>query len=307
MENTSTNNLPDLKAAREAKGISLEDVFTKTRVRVAYLQAIENREYHLLPVPVYSNNFIKIYAKFLEVDSEPIIKDYNNYLGSQKETQPLPEEEIPEEKFNFGEMLNRKTYWVIASVVIVMIVLYWFVSSRDKTSSNIVDTGGVTANLVQQNKEQTAQPSVNPAAPVAPVSPQVKVMPAPPANVVKQQLPVASPAASVAGANKEAMPPKQVSPPVKNIPAPAVSEDAGLLVIKATEETWMRVKADQNPSFQVVLKSGEKLERRAAKFSIDIGNAGGVKVQFKGKNVENLGKPGEVVHLRLPLNEKIND
>jgi cytoskeleton protein RodZ len=49
-----------------------------------------------------------------------------------------------------------------------------------------------------------------------------------------------------------------------------------------------------------VLKPGEKLERRAESFNIDIGNAAGIKVKFKGKDMENLGKAGDVVHLRLP-------
>jgi len=33
---------------------------------------------------------------------------------------------------------------------------------------------------------------------------------------------------------------------------------------------------------------------------MDIGNAGGVRIQFDGKTIENLGKSGQVIHLRLP-------
>ena len=82
---------------------------------------------------------------------------------------------------------------------------------------------------------------------------------------------------------------------------PAIhSEEASLLIIDAIEETWIRITADQNPSFEILLKSGEKFERKAASLEMDIGNAGGIKIQFKGKNIENLGKSGEVTHLRLP-------
>ena len=82
IEKTPGNNSQELKATREALGLSLEDVFNQTRVRVVYLQAIENKEFHLLPVPVYTKNFIKIYARALGIDGEPIIKDYENYLNS---------------------------------------------------------------------------------------------------------------------------------------------------------------------------------------------------------------------------------
>jgi len=33
---------------------------------------------------------------------------------------------------------------------------------------------------------------------------------------------------------------------------------------------------------------------------VDIGNAGGIRISFDGKAIENLGKPGQVIHLRLP-------
>ena len=80
----------------------------------------------------------------------------------------------------------------------------------------------------------------------------------------------------------------------------SVSEGTDVLVIKATEETWLKMKIDQNPPFQVLLKPGEVIKRKGAEFDVNIGNAGGITVQFKGKVIENLGKSGEVVHLQLP-------
>jgi len=82
--------------------------------------------------------------------------------------------------------------------------------------------------------------------------------------------------------------------------ATAGNEELSLLMITATEETWIRIKADQNPSAQFLLKPGDKIERKAASFDMDIGNAGGIKMQFKGKTIENLGKSGSVIRLRLP-------
>ena len=71
-------------------------------------------------------------------------------------------------------------------------------------------------------------------------------------------------------------------------------------MIYAIEETWIRIQADDKEPFQVLLRPGEKISRKAARFNMDIGNAGGVRIQFDGKNLENLGKTGQVIHLRLP-------
>jgi cytoskeletal protein RodZ len=297
IEKTPNNNSPDLKSAREAKGLSLEDVFSKTRVRVAYLQAIENKEFHLLPVPVYTKNFIKIYARFLGMDSESIIKDYNDYLGSQKEARALMPDEVIGEKFLFAGRLGRKTYWLVGVVLIIVIASYWLISRQDKPSSGIINSTGITANVVTENKEQGVQPALNT---VAPVSGQMKANPTPVPSEAKKQLPVEAQITSAANSTNVASVKKRVSLPVEDTQIASNDEEAGLLVIKATEETWMRIKADQNPSFQIILKAGEKFERKAVNFNIDIGNAGGITVKFKGKEVENLGKTGEIVHLRLP-------
>jgi cytoskeletal protein RodZ len=298
IEKTPGNNSQELKAAREALGLSLEDVFNQTRVRVVYLQAIENKEFHLLPVPVYTKNFIKIYARVLGIDSEPIIKDYENYLNSLKESQTLPPENVSGKKLLSARITGRKTRWVIAFVLMAIIVVSWIIYKQYESSSDTINSTNRIANAVRQNQEQDVKSSFNATVPVAQ---QTKADHPPALNEINKQLPVEKQTTSDNSENSSVKPSiKQISPPVENIQTASDRGEANLLVIRAIEETWMRVKADQNPSFQVLLKPGEKFERKAVNFDIYIGNAGGIKIQFKGKDMEDLGKTGEVVHLRLP-------
>ena len=92
------NYSQELKEKREALGLSLADVFRRTRISVAYLQAIENNDFQLLPVSVYTKNFIRTYARALGVDSEPIIANYENYLNSRKSIQTQPPRNASEKK-----------------------------------------------------------------------------------------------------------------------------------------------------------------------------------------------------------------
>jgi len=299
VEKTPDDNSQELRKAREAKGLSLEDLFQRTRVRVVYLQAIEDEEFDLLPVPVYTKNFIKIYARALGIDSEPIIKRYEDYLNSRREAPAPAPEEVSEGKHPFTKITGQKTYLSIVFVLMAVIIVSWLIFKQSESSSDIINSNNSIINAVQENKEQNVKSSLNT---TVPATEQIESNTALAQNKINKQLPVKMQTASTyAGSENNDIKPfkKQISLPVEN----TVSNNSGetsLLVIKATEETWMRIKADQNPSFQVMLKPGEKLERRAESFNIDIGNANGVKVQFKGKNVENLGKTGEVVHLRLP-------
>lgn len=101
VEKNPNNYSQELKTKREALGLSLADLFQRTRISVAYLQAIENNDFHLLPVSVYTKNFIKTYALALGVDSEPILINYESYLNSRKRIQTLPLKDSPERKKYF--------------------------------------------------------------------------------------------------------------------------------------------------------------------------------------------------------------
>ena len=287
VEGKTDTNSQELKTKRESLGLSLADIFQRTRISVANLQAMENNDFHLLPTAAYSKNFIKTYARFLDIDSEPILAKYEEYLNSRKGVQKLLPEDVSKRTLLLTKIASRRLYWGIAAALIVISAVAWFISKQYQSSSDIINsTGSITAD-VQKNREQTVNPPVNA---TVPISQQIKATPELAPNEINKQSEAKEQSISVAGENNLA----------KNVQTAVNSEEASLLIISAIEETWIRIKADQNPSTQILLKRGEKIERKAASFDLDIGNAGGIKIQFKGKNIENLGKSGQVTHLRLP-------
>jgi len=83
-------------------------------------------------------------------------------------------------------------------------------------------------------------------------------------------------------------------------PAAIPSEEMALRVV-ASERVWMRIQLDQNEPYETLLRAGESYTVKAQnKFTIRIGNAGGVELFFNEKPLGNPGKPGEVVDLTLP-------
>jgi len=74
------------------------------------------------------------------------------------------------------------------------------------------------------------------------------------------------------------------------------------LVIKAKMETWLSLKIDGKPHKEILLKPGERFEARVLKTAdLLIGNAGGVDIEFNGKDLTPAGKSGQVVRLKLPF------
>jgi hypothetical protein len=85
----------------------------------------------------------------------------------------------------------------------------------------------------------------------------------------------------------------------REAPERAVREH--LLVIKASERTWIQIKDGSSLPFDVILSRGERYTRKSPHpLTIVIGNAGTVTATYDGKGLGTLGGSGEVVKLTLP-------
>ncbi|NIQ39136.1 MAG: DnaJ domain-containing protein [Proteobacteria bacterium] len=69
---------PALKKIREALGLSLGEISTRTKVSRANLDFIETENYVHLPAFVYLKGFVTEYAKCLDLDPLRVLEDYVN-------------------------------------------------------------------------------------------------------------------------------------------------------------------------------------------------------------------------------------
>src|SRR5450631_632596 len=256
--------LPDLRALREERGLTIEEIFLKTRISAKILNAIENGEYQLLPAPASTKKFIQMYAEAVGIDAGIILAHYQRHLD---ETQVEPEKvtvvkaQIAFDRKPFPRYLR---YAVPVVAIIAAACMYAFLYEKEPP-------GIVQRNVtVVERKEVVSKPAL-------------AVKEAPPETVPNVP---------------QALPPAVVAP--KETPQTPDNTRLNLL-IEAREDTWLKIAEDRNPPYQITLKKGEKLSRNAREFFvIDVGNAAGVNVTFLGKSLGNLGRKGQIVHLRLP-------
>jgi len=64
-----------LKATREEKKLTLEKVFQAIRIRVNYLQALEDDDLTSMPSPVQARGYLRNYAEFLELDLDEVLEE----------------------------------------------------------------------------------------------------------------------------------------------------------------------------------------------------------------------------------------
>jgi cytoskeleton protein RodZ len=66
-----------LKAERELRNLSLEEIAKFTKIKEDFLKAIEEDKYDLLPHAVYVRGFLIIYTRYLGLDPYEVVQRYH--------------------------------------------------------------------------------------------------------------------------------------------------------------------------------------------------------------------------------------
>src|SRR5262245_52452410 len=64
-----------LKNAREEKRLTLEKVFEDIRIRIQYLQALEEDDLSIMPSPVQARGYLRNYAQYLDLDFNQLLNE----------------------------------------------------------------------------------------------------------------------------------------------------------------------------------------------------------------------------------------
>ena len=68
------SGIPDLAAIRNRRGLSLAEIAATMKIRVAYLEAIENGNFEKLPGGVYTRSYIRQYAEAIDFEETTILQ-----------------------------------------------------------------------------------------------------------------------------------------------------------------------------------------------------------------------------------------
>lgn len=69
-----------LRAARRRRRVSIDRAAEQTRIRADFLMRMESDEFDFL-APAYVRGFLKNYARFLRVDPEPLLEEFDTRWG----------------------------------------------------------------------------------------------------------------------------------------------------------------------------------------------------------------------------------
>ena len=125
-----------LRAAREALGMSLEDVATSTRIPTRHLTSLETGDFTKLPAPTYSVGFAKSYAGAVGLDRTEISEQLRAEIGG---TRLAPHQSEQFEPMDPARAMPRWLMFVaIVAIIAVALAASWLNSRSLNAPDNVV-------------------------------------------------------------------------------------------------------------------------------------------------------------------------
>ena len=142
-----------LETARQAKGVTVSEAGRSTKILSKFIEAMEGDDFGVLSAPVYAKSFIRMYAKYLGIDAQPLVDEYvaqhlpktkrqfseevrQNLAQVDQVTLDVPPPATTENKQVFGgvnhaiaqlsDNQGSTKNWIIGSIGIFVVIIIFF-------------------------------------------------------------------------------------------------------------------------------------------------------------------------------------
>src|SRR5262245_24753487 len=146
-----------LRREREARGVSLGEISESTKISSGFLRSLEQEDFERLPGGIFNRGFVRAYSKFLGIDEDAMVADfdaaYEQYRAEQAPPPPLltiEEKTAPVKDYRFSVAI------LIPLILLISIVLLW----RHHTKAAEA-TQGVAATHSNSRGGENRLPGVN--------------------------------------------------------------------------------------------------------------------------------------------------
>jgi len=148
-----------LREARVRRDISLQQAEEDTKIRVKYIQAMENEDFDVLPAGTYVKGFMRTYAEYLGLDYQTMLDEYNERYGSGEHREHIIHQQRSSKTVKADSPRHRSqaNYLLVAIIAVVIVaVLAYLGWGNPDTEEPVV----ATTNANTSTASTSAAPSV---------------------------------------------------------------------------------------------------------------------------------------------------
>jgi cytoskeleton protein RodZ len=146
-----------LREARVRRSITLQQVEEDTKIRVKYVQAMENEDFDVMPGATFVKGFLRTYSEYLSLDPEVMLDEYRSRGAKSAEIQ---------EPFGGVSMLGsprghrgRNTVVLVAVICLLVLGVIWILGrGGDSQPSTKPGALGITSPSPSPSASESAKP-----------------------------------------------------------------------------------------------------------------------------------------------------
>lgn len=280
-----------LKAEREKRNLTVEDVARHLKIGPRQIRALESGDTESVVHPAYAKGFIRSYAAWLGLTPEDLEAREEAENGEAQDGQAQGEIGDPKK--------SHAGLWIFLLLVVLAGFAYyawtqnfWNLFARDAEQPEIISSTLPTAEEYLAKKEVAARQESKAEAPA----------PAPVGAPVDVPEPVQQPQPKVQEAEQASE--------AASAPEPVASQESAAtggnhkLVITAIEECWVHSNSDKTDTRQFSLRKGDTFALTFVDtLELKLGNAGGVRLRYDGRDMPPPGTSGQVRTIVFPPEE----
>jgi len=319
----------NLRRERELRGISLEEIAATTKIKVGFLEAIENGDLARLPGGIFARGFMRTYASYLGLDADQFIAEY------QAAAPPKDYELSRLKSANRAAPPDKPRPPVLPFLVAAALLIGGY--SIFHYSHRAPDVRDALPTPIPAPPSPPASPATNQgdARPTAATHPEVrksngragadKALADKKANAAPA-IPLTTPPTAPTTTSADQVPPtteatepssdaanadgNQPGSAPANAAAPRSDQgpNQGLVLkLAVTQPVWVSVDADGKTSLQRVLSPNHVATLKAKdSFDVTTGNAQAVTLTLNGQTLKPLGGKDEVKRVHLTQDDAKN-
>lgn len=113
-----------LKKAREEAGLTRQKVAQLLNIQIRYLQSLEEEEIEKLPSDVYTKGLLRKYARFLNLEPDELITEYEKETGVAQSFREKSHRALPQLRARWFAITPKVLSIVFGSLIFILIIGY---------------------------------------------------------------------------------------------------------------------------------------------------------------------------------------
>jgi len=290
-----------LKSERELRGVTLDELHSKTMIPVRFLLALENNQFDELPEEVFIKGYIRSIAKVIGAQEYEVLSTYMDI----KKTAPSIDTNNPSTLDQKHSTLDPKFIFVLSLIILFLSGIAWginiLIHKFNKDSTESIPT------LSKQKQSKSKEEPINNLSAgngkIDDTSPALKTSElSPTTSAISSKIPIEKSPNNLS--KKSAGDLKNLSATVNN-EDPASSTESNMplkLTIRGKGDVWLNIMVDDSTVESFILTKGsEKIFYGKKQYLINAGNKNLIDLTLNGTaiNFQNGNKEDTVTNFTI--------